>query len=141
MIQQDKELSLKDLCARLPYRPKVFYEYVDDLDKKTYGYGLTLNTWCIDQLEAEKAIVKPYLRPMSSMTDEEMKQYGELCDEDIRQLTSVPILHPGLKYKTSCHRSIIWLLKNHFDFMGLIPKGLAIAVTEENNPYRESNHV
>ena len=32
---------------------------------------------------------------------------------------------------------IDWLLKNHFDFRGLIPKGLAIAVTEENNPYKE----
>jgi hypothetical protein len=70
--------------------------------------------------------IKPYLRPMSGMTEEEKRQYGELCDEDIRQLTSVQIVHPGLKYKTSCHRSIEWLNANHFDYRRLIEKGLAL---------------
>ena len=89
MTQEEKELLLKDLCSRLPYNNcRVFYEYIDDLDKKTYGYSLTLNTWCISELRANKAIIKPYLRPMSSMTEKEAKEllfvrlaskYGESC--------------------------------------------------------------
>ena len=145
MTQEDKELLLKDLCARLPYHPIVHAEHdifglIETADLQVYGYEGTIKllredneTFCYLPIEE----CKPYLRPMSSMTDEEKKQYGELCDEDIRQLTSVPILHPGLKYKTSCHRSIIWLLEHQFDIMGLIPKGLAIEVTEENNPYKD----
>ena len=141
MTQEDKELLLKDLCARLPYDVMVNVEGYDTekligIENETITTKATPTSYS-DKGEYPIYIVKPYLRQMSSMTEEEKKQYGELCDEDIRQLTSVPILHPGLKYKTSCHRSIIWLLENHFDFMGLIPKDLAIEVTEDNNPYKE----
>ena len=58
---------------------------------------------------------KPYLRPMSSMTDKERAYYFAINEEIII--------------------SINWLLENHFDFMGLIPKGLAIEVTKDDNPY------
>lgn len=119
MNQEDKKLLLIVLSTMLPYATKVFYEYVDDLDKKTYGYSLTLNTWCIDELISEKAIVKPYLRPMSSMTEEERKEYWDI--------TSV---------SNHC-AAIDWLNKHYFDYRGLIEKGLAIKVTEENNPYKE----
>ena len=123
MTQENKELLLKDLCARLPYNCRVFYEYVDDLDKKTYGYSLTLNTWCIDELCANKAIIKPYLRPMSSMTEEEREKYNKLVGQ---------VLLPDYAAKL-----IDWLNKNHFDYRGLIEKGLAIEVTKENNPYKD----
>ena len=112
MTQEEKELLLKDLCARLPYNCRVFYEYVDNLDGKTYGYSLTLNTWCIDELVANKAVIKPYLRPMSSMTEEERQEYGlVLCDElSINQFD--------------------WLNRKMFDYRGLIPKGLALEAKE-----------
>jgi len=84
MTQEDKDLLIRDLCARLPYSVKVFYEYVDDLDKKTYGYSLTLNTLCIDALVAEKAIIKPYLRPMSSMTEEEKKEFKKRFNWELK---------------------------------------------------------
>ena len=116
MKQEDKELLLKDLCARLPYNCRVFYEYVDDLDGKTYGYSLTLNTWCIDEFVANKAVIKPYLRPMSSISSLiSAKEWTSLSDIDL----------------------IDWYNANHIDYRGLIPKGLAIEVTEENNPYKE----
>jgi len=102
MVQEDKELILKDLCARLPYNCRVFYEYVDDLDGKTYGYSLTLNTWCIDELEAKKATIKPYLRPMSSMTEEEKNEYfGRTMTIDIVQ-TSKEVID--------------WLNAHYFDY-------------------------
>lgn len=115
MTQEDKDLLLKDLCARLPYNCRVFYEYVDDLDEKTYGYTLTLNTWCINELVAEKAIVKPYLRLMSSMTEEEKIDYQAFFNYD------------GVEYPDEY---IDWLNKNMFDYRGLIEKGLAIEALE-----------
>ena len=130
MTQEDRQLLLKDLCARLPYHCRVFYEYVDDLDNKTYGYSLTLNTWCIDELNADKAVVKPYLRPMSSMTEEEEK---EIC-----QFMKDYNLLPGPdKAGVFCGEITDWLNVHHFDYRGLIEKGLAIAVDENNNPYKK----
>ena len=122
MTQEEKQLLLKDLCTRLPYHCRVFYEYVDNLDNKTYGYSLTLNTWCINELIAEKAIVKPYLRPMSSMTEEEMTEYKHFV-----AFSGNP---------TGSANFIDWLNAHHFDYRGLIKKGLAIKVTEENNSYK-----
>lgn len=131
MIQEDKELLLKDLCARLPHKCRVFYEYIDDLDNKTYGYSLTLNTWCIDEFIANKAVIKPYLRPMSSMTEEEKNEYLNTFKKSIIGTDE----EDGRVWTVD---SIDWLNAHHFDYRGLIPKGLAIEVTEENNPYEEA---
>lgn len=131
MTQEDKNLLLKDLCARLPYNCRVFYEYVDDLDGKTYGYSLTLNTWCINEFVANKAAIKPYLRPMSSMTEEEWADYQKIKMIDwVNGDINGTFINTGL--------IVDWLNKNHFDYRGLIPKDLAIEVTEENNPYKGS---
>ena len=127
MSTKDKELLIKDLCARLPYNCRVFYEYIDDLDGKTYGYSLTLNTWCIDEFVANKAVIKPYLRPLSSMTKEEWNSYKstwKLIEHDLED-TYEP-----------CIESFDWLNAHHFDYRNLIDKNLAIAVTEDNNPYK-----
>ena len=64
-----------------------------------------------------EGVVRPYLRPTSSMTEEEKEEYQKL------------------RWTKLEHYTVFWLLENHFDFIGLIPKGLAIEVTEENNPY------
>lgn len=128
MTQEEKDLLLKDLCARLPYNCRVFYEYVDDLDGKTYGYSLTLNTWCIDEFVANKAVIKPYLRPLSSMTEEELVEYKTLekqCE-----------ILPTFAY-ISVSKCILfdWLNAHHFDYRGLIEKGLAKKITIINKDY------
>lgn len=115
MKQEEKQLLLADLSARLTFHCRVFYEYVDDLDNKTYGYSLTLNTWCIDEFNAGKAVVKPYLRPMSSMTEEERQEYLAECDKDDEDSITTPRYH-----------GIDWLNKKMFDYRGLIPMGLAL---------------
>lgn len=142
MIQEDKELLLKDLCARLPHKCRVFYEYIDDLDNKTYGYSLTLNTWCIDEFIANKAVIKPYLRPMSSMTEEESKQFLDYIglDSGISSIEDgyIRIIELGIIDLDLPYKAVDWLNAHHFDYRGLIPKGLAIEVTEENNPYEEA---
>lgn len=117
ITQEDKDLLLKDLSTRLPYNCRVFYEYVDDLDGKTYGYSLTLNTWCIDEFVANKAVIKPYLRPLSSMTLEEEREYN------LTKTLSI-VDYPTLE-------SFDWLLAHHFDFRGLIEKGLALEAPKD----------
>ena len=128
MTQEDKELLLKDLCARLPYHPVLRWT----CDGKEFDEELKhlseLQIFWITR--ANNVEVKPYLRPMSSMTDEERKEYTSYCFEQ-------PFLQkdktPNLGSVPMC---IDWLDKNMFDYRGLIPMGLAIEVTEENNPYK-----
>lgn len=124
ITQKDKELLLKDLSARLPYNCRVFYEYVDDLDGKTYGYSLTLNTWCIDEFVVNKAIIKPYLRSMSSMTEEEVEEFVNLQEDFFKYCKNqyVGVLTIA---------ALDWLNAHHFDYHNLIEKGLAIEITEK----------
>ena len=130
MTQEEKELLLKDLSARLPYGVKFFreswnyeldqelsvIEVLEDIDKD--GYINNTKVYTIED-------IKPYLRPMSSMTWEERKQYQDI--EETCQLSFYP---------SYCHILVDWLNAHHFDYRGLIPKCLAIEVTEENNPYQ-----
>ena len=146
MTQEDKELLLKDLSARLPYHVclKVWLkdgtteEGVLDLE---HNYGDVLR----DAFYYNKIIdIKPYLRPLSSMTDEEFVYFmsirgmnlksfeiQKMMSENFNHLNSVAIVNTLGRYS----HNIDWLNKNMFDYRGLIPKGLAIAVTQENNPY------
>ena len=134
MTKEDKELLLKDLCARLPYGVKVQVTQVPiGLSKNE---TLTFNRmYSLDESD-EYITVKPFLRPMSSMTEEEM--------DDLESIT-FPLMekdwdgneNPACVRLIDVPKYMNFILSNHFDFMGLIPKGLAIEVTEENNPYKE----
>lgn len=68
--------------------------------------------------------IKPYLRPISSMTEKEKEDFG------------VPFTSEGLVTLADTVECMDWLNANHFDYRGLIEKGLAIEVTKENNPYK-----
>ena len=76
--------------------------------------------------------VKPYLRSMSSMAEEELIEFN-----NIPSTKNYQIVNGDLPWDVANYKQIDWLLKNHFDFMALISKGLAIEVTKENNPYRK----
>ena len=122
MTQKNKELLLKDLSARLLYGVKV---QINSDIKKVAGIkngfvvtkerGLYSTKEYITRIEC--CIL--YLRPMSSMTEEEEIFYN--------------IKYPYIKN----YEQVDWLNAHHFDYRGLIEKGLAIAVTEENNPYKD----
>lgn len=140
MTQEEKELLLKDLSARLPYKVIVDYGHnafdVHNGNYVKYGSKCILKCYLLDVFmsprQNEKGeYIKPYLRPMSSMTEEEKKEYTSYVFEQ-------PFLQKdkivGLGSVPMC---IDWLNKNMFDYRGLIECGLAIAVTEENNPYKE----
>ena len=121
MTQEDKELLLKDLCARLPYGVIVQYDDYFDKDYPRKPKILTFTFLEACSKEMDKWNPKPYLRPMSSMTEEEAQD-----------MPLSEALH------SSCYVGVIdWLNEHHFDYRGLIEKGLAIEVTEENNPYKD----
>ena len=51
---------------------------MDDLNNKTYGYSMTLNTWGIDELVADRAVIEPYLHPTSLITEEEISDLQKI---------------------------------------------------------------
>ena len=123
MTQEDKELLLKDLCARLPYGIKINENIQGDftvIGLTTERVFTTCETeGCHNDFPIE--CVKPYLRPISSMTEEEQRTLDSMCNgvEMVSRLS-------GLKM---FDKAFNWLNENHFDYRGLIEKGLAIDAT------------
>ena len=128
MDQNDKDLILRDLSARLPYgvHVEISWEY-----SKTYVHtGLEYYEFPnIDSLLNifwdEKCIsIKPYLRPMSSITKEEY--------EELKSISSYYGFAPYEYIDDWCpnYEMIDWLNKHHFDYRNLIEKGLALEAPE-----------
>lgn len=104
MEEKDKQLLLKDLSARLPY--DVIVNDGNEID--------TLKAYMLDDLMfIDEAIIRPYLRPMSSMTEEEKEEYLNLD----------PLTNGWFVVADWCNF-------HHFDYRGLIKKGLAIEASE-----------
>lgn len=125
MKPEDKGLLLKDLCARLPYGVKgetlgsktcTLTHLGKEGDFTADGYHGWLNS--------EQFI--PYLRPMSSMTEEEKLMFYSNIQLDYYE-----------HYFEVIASQIEWLNAHHFDYRGLIDRGLAIEVTDDNNPYKD----
>lgn len=131
MIQENKQLLLKDLCARQPWGVKVQYNNkVYAIDYVSAGYE-EVKLDILDNYTIGISDIKPYLRPMSSMTEEEGIEYLTI---DNRAYTC-PLDYAHILASDR----IDWLNAHHFDYQGLIPKGLAIKVNKENNPYENIN--
>ena len=137
MTQEHKDLLLKDLCARLPYGVKVEI-YKDEPPYKLKGYDgkdfLSDSGW--DYLIEQ---CKPYLFPLSNMTEEQKYDFYSRfiendCDfNDFKEF----YLDNGMWHKLitsldDVDAIIDWFHKNHFDYRGLIPMGLAIDATCKN---------
>lgn len=130
MKQEHKEILIRDLCGRLPYGVKAYIKKWSKLDSKYYegvytveSIDTSLNTIIADSERScvevivgyDDSEIKPYLFPLSSMTDEQYKEYWELEHSSNMEHLSIPALD--------------WLNKNHFDYRGLIPMDLAIDAT------------
>ena len=122
MTQEDKELLIKDLCARLPYGVKI------ELTWWVMDEGAYINTVLepdhIEQLlndEYGDTEIKSYLFPLSSMTEEQSNVYHELIDGMFG--TSALI---NFEILTDFFNA------NHLDYRGLIKRGLAIDATGLN---------
>lgn len=118
MTQEDKELLLKDLCARLPYET-MFYS---NSNGDECLLSIDLEYCKINELYTIEQI-KPYLRPMSSMTGEEFEEYGNITEH---------ISIGSLDFNIANPNAFDWLNAHHFDYRGLIEKGLAIDCTGLN---------
>ena len=164
MLQEDKELLLKDLSARLLYGVYVQTKASDEITTEgilwDVGYDETESfIFCKGSslgYSIDDDIIKPYLRPMSSMTEEErkdllvtivgnegVKYFQVLSDGSIDNTDAAhQDLHNFTMHWINFDKDTVtlyldWLNRHHFDYRGLIPKGLAIEVTEKNNPYKE----
>lgn len=141
---EDKELLLKDLCARLPYNVKAYVKNWSKLDRKYYEGVYTVesihpslnNILAYSERFSVEVIVgygdyeiKPYLFPLSSMTEEQKKEYRKVCELDTEILSKHPMDDTPFP---ALYNSQDWLDKNHFDYRGLIKKGLAIDATNLN---------
>ena len=84
MTQEEKNLLLRDLCARLPYGVKVlgYNKYIGTIG--VISKGAKFQMVYLVEFDKEMGIeyIKPYLRPMSSMTEEEAQEYWDLCYQD-----------------------------------------------------------
>ena len=141
MTQEQKELLLKDLCARLPYgvviqekcveQDKTFFpnkggDRLVNIDAHTHGGLLMVNCGSWYYLDE----IKPYLFPLSSMTEEQREELDKYFDIDSKSLID------GYKNGLRCPHPYFnvqdWYNKNHFDYRGLIPMGLANDATGLN---------
>lgn len=131
MTQEDKQLLLKDLSARLPYKVKCRITkkgVVRELKPMNNGISMpvnqvcditlikTLNTDIINDFVNDNIVLKPYLRPLSSMTKKEKEEMVKMSTL-ISSITLVKELGD-------------WLNEHHFDYRGLIEKDLAIEAPE-----------
>jgi hypothetical protein len=128
---ENKELLLKDLCARLPYG--VYYKHFTWDDECGEGciaaqiYSINTDGYvknCYDDETVYIDDVRPYLFPISSMTDEQKDEYHNTCNVGLNRC--------GEEIYYDSDESIDWLNAHHFDYRGLIEKGLAIDATGLN---------
>lgn len=134
---KDKELLLRYLSMALPYG--VVIKITSDGGMLEVSHNMRLDAELLADLLHTEDDFKPYLRPMSSMTDEEDKKRIQLGIWKSNQYDGQIIgIFQDISYCSpqNFQNALVWLLQNHFDIFGLIPKGLAIEVTEENNPYK-----
>ena len=120
MTQENKQRVIEDVCARLPYG--VIVEIVSDGGMMEAYYDMRLDAGTLADLLHSEDDFKPYLRPMSSMTKEEKYTYRHMLGATLNsEGESIMFV-----YVEDLPTVINWLLKNHFDFRGLIDDGLAI---------------
>ena len=132
MTQEDKDLLLKDLCARLPYGVKIKEEYGDYIDVNIHNANIE---HLIDRVVS--GLDKLVLRPMSSMTEEERDELKHIFNCDYVEFDCLEFTVGGsvdydtfCMYYEHCAELVDWLNKKMFDYRGLIPKSLALEAKE-----------
>lgn len=135
LTPEERKLLILDLTSRIEYGVICMIERVDDFgprwrNEKLTGFEKEENGYFFFDFEygltvdfAEK--VSPYLRPMSSMTEEEKREYTSYCfEQPFLQENKIPNLG-------SIPMCIDWLNAHHFDYRGLIEKGLALIAPDD----------
>ena len=137
MNQNEKELLLKDLCSRLPYGVKANEDIQGDFTlvglTKERVFTTSEEEGYYNDFPIE--LIKPYLFPLSSMTEAQQEEFDRIYADDMQVVANnLKNRLDGKPYETNLghYRHIDWLNANHFDYRGLIPKGLAIDATGLN---------
>lgn len=136
MTKKQKQLLVKALCGYLPYGLKICKEKPSFLKKDgmhiqdVQGIDLALMI-LLTNTSTRIEDMKPYLRPMSSMTEKERAKYLKACDKETDDALAQP------RYS-----GVDWLNEHHFDYRGLIGMGLALEAEEgmydsKTNEYAE----
>ena len=136
MTQKNKEILIKDLCARLPYGVKVLFENevfsIDYISAKYEEIKLDIP----DNYTLDITNVKPYLFPLSSMTRKQLFDVQEIIGKNEIEIEDGFLHIINYDRNTITYLEILavfeWFYKNHFDIYGLIPMGLAIDATNLN---------
>ena len=125
MTKEDKELLLKDLCARLPYgvicnTPKGD-GHLCSINQTIFGteYGVNIKATTRDYFNDGEISIKPYLRPRYSLTEEEKKEFYKIVYDSM----NIDNISPSAYVAD-------WEYSKHFDVHGLIEKGLALEAPE-----------
>ncbi len=136
MTQEDKELLLKDICGRVPYKMRVSYTYAFAGAVGINGYTVEgilsyekLQDFSLPNIGCEKrwvTCILPYLRPMSSMTAEEKNEYTDIKKGECNGCVLTGKGDPDTEFLL-----VDWLNAHHFDYRGLIKKGLALEAPED----------
>lgn len=144
MTQEEKKILFKELCARLAYGVRVKVECTTANGEKIEDEGVLNSIFinefgtiyvCVDEMEYELEDIKPYLRPLTSLTDDEMKYLDDLGMRiaPFSLMMEIPF--------DKITELIDFFNANHLDYRGtflngLIDQGLAIS-TEIHNPYKD----
>ena len=140
MTQEERELVLKEICSRIYYWPTIVTEdgdvgYVYGADNTNEGVFNVHILEDVDDYDTELKVeqFKLLLRPMSSMMEEEKKEFKDTFNglfqyfnhgiiSDSRVWNRNEAVFVG---ELSCSKLIDWLKEHDFDYSGLIGKGLA----------------
>jgi len=131
MIEQDEKLLLMDLCARIPYGVMCEVDYCDDPVVLEGIPNTDTFLFCNGVIERYASQIKPYLRKISSITEEEERELNgllpEVYDFSFRMDELLELIQTQNEIP---FRYIDWLNRNHFDYRGLIEKELALEAPE-----------
>ena len=135
MTPEDKELLIKDLCARLPYNVICQVEFKEN--GKYNSKVMLLSVIFTDEAyfttkggSIYSNEYKPYLFPLSSMTEEQEDEWYEIFIDPLSKKLDKHTRQEYLQFQADAQAfGIEYLLKNHFDYRGLIEKSLALDAT------------
>ena len=148
MTEEQKKILFKELCARLAYGVKVKVECTTANGEKIEDEGVLNSIFinefgtiyvCVDEVEYELEDIKPYLRPLTSLTDDELKFLDGLDMKiaPFSQMVEIPFgsIPELIDFFNSVHVDYRGTFFKG-DRTGLIDLGLAIS-TEIHNPYKD----
>ena len=126
MTKEQKDLLLKDLCGRLPYGVKCRYQHIQYIEN---GKIIDINMFGrvnIDGHIKDICDIKPYLFPLSSMTEEQKEEFDQLLELELKAISY------EIDHIQATAFEVDFYNKHHFDWRGLIPMGLANDATGLN---------